>query len=66
MQAVHGVKGVTLIRLIKAWARFEGRRDKDIFDLHANSNPAWPWSENDPPTARINEDTQSMPLQANP
>ena len=33
LQAAHGVKGVSLIRLIKGWARSEARRDEDIFDL---------------------------------
>jgi hypothetical protein len=43
-QAVHQVRGVTLIRAIKAWARAEGRKDEEIFDLYRNSNPPWPWS----------------------
>jgi hypothetical protein len=47
LQAAHGVKGVTLIRLIKAWARSEGRPDEDIFSLHNNPNPPWPWPEDD-------------------
>jgi hypothetical protein len=41
LQAAHGVKGVSLIRLIKDWARSEGRGDEDIFDLPHNPNPAW-------------------------
>jgi hypothetical protein len=36
LQAAHGVKGVSFICLIKAWARSECRRDEDIFDLHKN------------------------------
>src|SRR5437660_365927 len=47
LEAVHGVKGVFLIRLIKAWARSEGRRDEDIFELHHNANPSWPWPDTD-------------------
>ena len=43
LQAAHQVRGIDLIRAIKAWARSEGRRDEDIFDLHANPNPVWPW-----------------------
>ena len=45
LQAAHGVKGVTLVRLIKAWARSEGRRDEDIFNLHNNPCPPWPWQD---------------------
>lgn len=44
LQAVHQVRGVTLIRAIKTWARAEGRRDEDIFGLYENPTPAWPWS----------------------
>jgi hypothetical protein len=47
LQATHRVSGLTLIRLIKAWARAEGRRDEDIFDLCSNSSPAWPWRSED-------------------
>ncbi len=52
LQAAHGVKGVSLIRLIKAWARSEGQRDEDIFDLYANPNPTWPWPEKEQLAAR--------------
>jgi hypothetical protein len=43
-QAAHDVRGVALIRAIKAWARAESRRDEEILDLFDNPNPAWPWS----------------------
>jgi hypothetical protein len=59
LQAVHGIKGVALIRLIKAWACSEGRRDEDIFDIAHNPSPRWPWSENDGRIARLVENTQS-------
>jgi len=36
---------VVLIRLIKAWARAEGRKDEDIFNLCSKIDPPWPWSE---------------------
>jgi hypothetical protein len=60
LQAAHGVKGVSLIRLIKAWARSEGRRDEDIFDLHHNPNPAWPWPDTEQLAAKLAEDGPSM------
>jgi len=44
-QAAHQVRGVVLIRLIKAWARAEGRKDEDIFNLCSKIDPPWPWSE---------------------
>src|SRR4051794_10362037 len=44
LQATHGVKGVTLIRAIKAWARDEGKRDEDIFSLYDKPTPSWPWA----------------------
>ncbi len=44
LHAAHKVRGVDLIRAIKAWARSEGRRDEDIFGLYTNRNPPWPWS----------------------
>ena len=59
LQARHQVRGVTLIRIIKAWARSEGRRDEDIFDLCHNPDPAWPWSTEDELAARIAEVEQA-------
>ena len=40
LQAAHQVRGITLIRAIKAWARTEGRRDEDVF--HLKDNPPRP------------------------
>jgi hypothetical protein len=53
LQAAHHVRGVTLIRTIKAWARAEGRRDEEIFDLSNNPNPSWPWSSEEEMTERL-------------
>jgi hypothetical protein len=55
LQAAHGVKGVSLIRLIKAWARSEGRKDEDIFDLSGNCDPPWPWPDKEHLDARLVE-----------
>jgi hypothetical protein len=59
LQAAHGVKGVSLIRLIKAWARSEGRRDEDVFDLYHNPNPPWPWPDKEQLAARLVENPAS-------
>ncbi len=53
LQAAHGAKGVSLIRAIKAWARSEGRRDEDIFNLYENPRPRWPWSSPSEMAARL-------------
>ena len=52
-QAAHRIKGVTLIRTIKAWARAEGRKDEDIFQLYDNPTPRWPWSSEAEMHARL-------------
>jgi hypothetical protein len=54
LQAAHGAKGVSLIRAIKAWARSEGRKDEEIFNLYANPTPRWPWSSPTELAARVN------------
>ena len=54
-QAAHQVKGVTLIRAIKAWARIEGRQDEDIFHLFDNPSPCWPWSSDEEMKTRLGE-----------
>jgi hypothetical protein len=59
LQAAHGVKGVSLIRLIKAWARAEGRRDEDIFDLAHDPKPAWPWPDPQQLAERLGEQVPS-------
>jgi hypothetical protein len=59
LQAQHGAKGVSLIRLIKAWASEEGRRDEDIFDLASNRNPSWPWTDEGELAARLIENARS-------
>ncbi len=59
LQAAHGVKGVSLIRLIKAWARSEGRRDEEILDLYGNSHPAWPWPDQEHLDAKLVESSPS-------
>lgn len=66
LQAAHGVKGVSLIRLIKAWARSEGRRDEDIFGLSRNSNPLWPWPDKEQLAARLVENAPSTGRGTNP
>jgi hypothetical protein len=65
LQAAHGVKGVSLIRLIKAWAHSEGRRDEDIFDLHSSPSPSWPWPD-EQQLARLTENAPSADAEPNP
>jgi hypothetical protein len=55
LQAAHTVKGVTLIRAIKAWARAEGCKDEDIFNLYENPRPHWPWSTEEEMAARLGD-----------
>lgn len=57
LQAAHGIQGVALIRLIKAWARSEGRKDEEIFELHDNPTPSWPWPEPEKLMARFSNGT---------
>jgi hypothetical protein len=52
-QAIHHVRGVTLIRAIKAWARAEGQSDEEICGLFVNPNPVWPWSSEEELNHRI-------------
>jgi hypothetical protein len=56
LQAVHAVRGVMLIRAIKAWARSEGRKDEDIFNLYENPRPNWPWNSREDLLARFGEE----------
>jgi hypothetical protein len=60
-QAARQVRGVTLIRAIKAWARAEGRKDEEIFDLYDNPKPAWPWSSDEELTEKLSEFAEEVP-----
>jgi len=60
LQAAHNIRGVTLIRAIKAWARTQGCRDEEIFHLSDNSNPSWPWSSEKEMTARLSGIAQEV------
>lgn len=44
LQLVHGVSGMHLIELIKAWTEGEGKKDQDIVAASPGSEPHWPWS----------------------
>jgi len=66
-QAAHQVRGVILIRTIKAWARAEGRRDEEILDLFDNLNPPWPWSSDEELSQRLTavaEEVAGQPAEA--
>jgi hypothetical protein len=60
LQAAHQIRGVMLIRAIKAWAHAEGRRDEDIFTLYDNPNPTWPWPSDEEATARLTRVAQRV------
>src|SRR5260370_11783069 len=66
LQAAHGVKGVALIRLIKDWARSEGRRDEDIFDLAPNPNPASPSPDQEQLAQKLRNSVPSAQRRTNP
>ena len=57
LQLAHGVVGASLIALIKAWTIPEGKRDQDILDVAANSEPAWPWCDAEEFRLRLDEAT---------
>jgi hypothetical protein len=61
LQAAHKIRGATLIRAIKAWARSEGRADEEIFQSAANANPTWPWSSDAEMTERLAELAAEIP-----
>jgi hypothetical protein len=61
LQAAHQVRGVTFIRAIKAWARAEGRRDEEIFNLCDNPNPSWPWSSEEEMAERLTRVAEEVP-----
>jgi hypothetical protein len=60
LQAAHKVRGVTFIRAIKAWARAEGRKDEDIFQLFEASAPSWPWLSEEQMTERLTGITEEI------
>ncbi len=64
LQAAHQVRGVTLIRAIKAWSCAEGRTEEDIFNLYDNPAPSWPWSSEEEMTERLTgrSATETEPL----
>ena len=61
LQAARQVRGVTFIRAIKAWARAEGRRDEEIFNLCDNPNPSWPWSSEEEMAERLTRVAEEVP-----
>lgn len=55
LQLSHAVRGGHLIDLIKAWTEAEGKRDREILEVSANPNPAWPWSSDEEFSTRLSE-----------
>ena len=55
LQLVHGISGESFIVLIKAWTKAEGKKDQEILQVSANSEPAWPWLTNNEFRVRVEE-----------
>jgi hypothetical protein len=53
LQLARGVSGGDLIAFVKAWTEAEGKRDREILDVAANSQPGWPWTTDDEFRARL-------------
>ena len=64
LQLAHGVVGASLIALIKAWTIAEGKKDQDILDVAANTEPLWPWSDANQLHLRLDEATRRKPAAA--
>src|SRR5580692_3701378 len=47
LQITHGVRGAWLSLFIKAWTEESGKKDHEILDISAPSEPGWPWSTSD-------------------
>jgi hypothetical protein len=45
LQLGHGVSGASLALLIKAWATTERKKDQDILQILATTEPVWPWAK---------------------
>jgi hypothetical protein len=45
LQAMYKVSAISFIRLIKVWAKSEGKRDPEIYSQGDNPSPAWPWGD---------------------
>jgi hypothetical protein len=52
-QAAHRVRGVILIRAIKAWAQSAGRKDEEILELGNQPNPPWPWDSDEDSSGKL-------------
>lgn len=44
LQLAHDVRGAWLGFFIKAWADVSGKKDHEIVDVPAPSEPDWPWA----------------------
>jgi hypothetical protein len=47
LQLAHDVRGAWLGYFIKAWREASGKKDHEITDVPAPSEPSWPWSSSD-------------------
>ena len=47
LQLAHGVRGAWLGFFIKAWTEESGKKDHEIIDVPAPTEPDWPWATSD-------------------
>lgn len=59
LQLAHGVSGAQLLVFIKAWTEGEGRKDREILEVAANTAPVWPWATPEEFSARLAETGRS-------
>jgi hypothetical protein len=43
LQGAHKVPGIAFVRLIKAWAHLENKKDEEIYTIQSKDTPSWPW-----------------------
>ena len=59
----HAVPGASMIVLIKAWTKAEGKKDHELLHAAMNPEPAWPWPSMEEFRARVDEARQSIARQ---
>lgn len=55
LQLAHGIPGASMIVLIKAWTKAEGKKDQEILHISGSPEPHWPWSTTEEFRTRLEE-----------